>query len=46
VIVAKLNFENYRGNELVVGYYGPRIEAEKGETFSQYLQERIFTSSL
>jgi hypothetical protein len=35
----KLVFENYRGNELEVGYFGPIIEAERDETLSQYLRE-------
>jgi hypothetical protein len=32
--------ENYRGNELEVGHFGPKIEAEKDETLSHYLRER------
>jgi hypothetical protein len=47
----KLVFENYRGNQLEVGHFGPIIEAERDETLSQYLRERgqetsIFTFRL
>jgi hypothetical protein len=36
-----MDFENYRGNELEVGHYGPKIEAKKDETLSQYLQDVV-----
>jgi hypothetical protein len=39
-VEAKLDFENYKGNELEMGHYRPIIEAERDETLSQYLQER------
>jgi hypothetical protein len=29
LVEAKLDFENYRGNELEVGHFGPKIEAGK-----------------
>jgi lipocalin len=35
----KLDFENYRGNELEVGNYGPKFEAEKDEILSHYLRK-------
>jgi hypothetical protein len=36
---AKLVFENYRGNELEMGLYGPKFEAEGDLILSHYLQE-------
>jgi hypothetical protein len=35
----KLDFENYRGNELEMVHHRPKIEAEKDETFSQYFED-------
>jgi hypothetical protein len=35
----KLDFENYRGNEM--GHFGPKIWAEKDEILSQYLQDVV-----
>jgi hypothetical protein len=40
-VEAKLHFEKYSGNELEVGHFGPKIEAEKDETLTQYLQEVV-----
>ncbi len=37
-VEAKLDFENYKGNELEVAHFGPIIEAERDETLGQYLQ--------
>jgi hypothetical protein len=37
----KLDFENYRGNELKMGHYGPKFEAERDETLSKYLQDMV-----
>ncbi len=50
-VEAKLDFENYKGNELEVGHFGPIIEAERDETLGQYLREHgqktsIFTFRL
>jgi hypothetical protein len=33
----KLDFENYRGNELEMGHYRPELEAERDDTLGQYL---------
>jgi hypothetical protein len=35
--------ENDGGNELEVGHYGPKVESEKVETLSQYLQNIVRT---
>jgi hypothetical protein len=37
-IETKLDFENYKGNDLEVAHFGPIIEAERDETLGQYLQ--------
>ncbi len=36
----KLDFENYRGNELEMGHFGPKLEAERDESLGLNLQER------
>jgi hypothetical protein len=50
-VEAKVDFENYKGNELEMGHFGPKIEAERDETLGQNLRERgqktsIFTFRL
>ncbi len=39
-VEAKVDFENYKGNELEVGHFGPKLEAERDETLGQNLRER------
>jgi hypothetical protein len=45
-VEAKLDFENYRGNELEVGHFRPKIDAEKDDTLSLYLRERSQETSI
>jgi hypothetical protein len=36
---SKVDFENYKGNELEVGHFRPNLEAERDETLDQNLRE-------